>query len=80
MKKFTWYKKLATFYRTHTFLKLLGTVAVIVALLLLIWYIPVAGVKKSKLPTIQQTDAELSGEEISKDAGEVLVEIGRAHV
>lgn len=73
MKKFTWYKKLATFYRTHTFLKLLGTVAVVAALLLLIWYIPVAGVKKSKLPTIQQTDAELSGEEISKDAGEVLV-------
>lgn len=71
MKK--WYKKLATFYRTRTFLKLFGTVAVVVALLLLIWYIPVAGVKKSKLPNAQQSDAELAGEEIKKDTGEVLV-------
>lgn len=73
MKKFTWYKKIAAFYQTHTFLKLFGTIAAVAAVFLLIWYIPVAGVKKSSLPELKQQEREASGEEIKKDAGEVLL-------
>lgn len=70
MKKF--WKRIISFYRTHTFAKLVLTVLIISAAAAGIRYIPVLGVSKNALPEVFAGSRAAASEELGKDAGEVL--------
>lgn len=66
-------KYIKKFYSTHLIGKLIATILLVIAVLLTIWAIPVLKVKRNEIPAFQGKALSTVAEEISIEAGEVLV-------
>lgn len=66
-------EKINKIYSKHFIGKLIVTIICFCLIIGLIYYIPILGVKANSLPEIEYAGLSTAGEEIAKEAGEVLV-------